>query len=167
MAKDAQIQVSPEEYRFLRRFFRRQVLPWVVGLALVAITAARLAVPEAAPGAALRIDEALARVAALEAENAALRTQVEGMGQRMPSGLERRIAAAENRLAAVERRPAAPARVAGDVAERVARVEERLASAAGSQETVTRSNLSRLRDLEERVDAIEGAPGSVPAAPLP
>ncbi|HZO09360.1 MAG TPA: hypothetical protein VFC77_08280 [Myxococcota bacterium] len=166
MARDASIQVSPEEYRFLRRFFRRQALPWVVGLALVAIAAARLAVPEVPRGVAPRIDEALARIATLERENAALRTELEGMGQRMPSGLERRIAAAESRLLAVER-PAAPDRDAGDVADRVARVEERLASTASAQETVTRSNLTRLRDLEARVDSIEGVPGSVPAAPMP
>jgi hypothetical protein len=165
MAQKPAIQVSPEEYRFLRRFFRRQALPWVVGLALVAIAAARMAVPDAAPGVALRIDEAMARIAALEAQNASLRTELEAMGQRMPGGLERRLAAAEGRIAAVERSPAAAG--GDDVAERVERMESRLASATSTQETVTRSNLSRLHDLEERMAAIEGVPASAPAAPMP
>jgi hypothetical protein len=166
MAQHAPIEVSPAEYRFLRRFFRRQALPWMLMLGLVAIAAARMAVPETAPGVALRIDEALARVAALEGQNATLRTEIAAMEQRMPGGLDRRLAAAEARLAALERRPGAPGADV-DVAERVSRVEERLATTASAQETVTRTNLSRLRDLESRVDAIEGAPGSVPAAPAP
>jgi len=167
MAENAPIQVSPAEYRFLRRFFRRHALPWVVVLGLVAVASARLAVPDSAPGVALRIDEALARIEALERQNAALRTEIAAMGQRMPGGLDRRLDAAEGRIATLERRPSAPGADGVDVAERVSRVEERLANAASNQEMVTRSNLSRLRDLESRVDAIEGVAGSVPAAPAP
>ena len=165
MAPKPVIQVSPEEYRFLRRFFRRQALPWVVGLALVATAAARMAVPDAAPGVALRIEEAMSRIAALEAQNASLRTELDAMDQRMPGGLERRLAGAEARIAAVERHPAEAG--GDDVAGRVERMESRLASATSSQETVARSNLARLRDLEQRMDAMEGAPASAPAAPMP
>ena len=166
MAQDAKIEVSPAEYRFLRRFFRRHALPWMLVIGLAAIAAARMAVPDTAPGVALRIDEALARIAALEGQNAALRTEIAAMGQRMPGGLDRRLAASEGRLAALERSPGAPG-ADEDVAERVSRVEERLANTSSAQELVTRSNLSRLRDLEARMDAIEAAPGSVPAAPAP
>ena len=167
MAQRAQIQVSPEEYRFLRRFFRRQALPWILGLVLVAVAAARMAVPAAAPGVALRLDEAMVRIEALEGQNAARRTEIEAMGQRTPSGVERRLASAEGRIAVIERRPAASERNPGDVAQRIARIEDRLASATTSQETVIRSNLSRLRDLEARMDSVEGVSGSVPAAPAP
>jgi len=167
MAQAAEIQVSPEERRFLRRFFRRQALPWMLALALLAVASARLAVPAAAPGVVLRLDEAMAKIEGLERQNAALRTEIESMGQRMPGGVERRLASAEGRITAIERRPAASGRDPGDVAQRVGRVEERLASATSAQETVTRSNLSRLRDLESRMDAIAGDAGSVPAAPAP
>jgi hypothetical protein len=167
MAQAKEIQVSPEEHRFLRRFFRRQALPWLVALALLAVASARLAVPAAAPGVLQRLDEAMAKIEALERQNAVLRTEVEAMGQHLPGSLERRLASAEERIAAMERRPAASGRDPGDVAERVARIEERLASTANAQETVTRSNLSRLRDLESRMDAIAGDAGSAPAAPAP
>jgi hypothetical protein len=167
MAKAAEIQVSREEHRFLRRFFRRQALPWMVALALVAVASARMAVPAMAPGVALRLDEAMAKIEALERQNAALRTEIEAMGQRMPASIERRLASAEGRIMAIERRPEASGRDPGDVAERVARVEDRLASATSAQETEVRSSLSRLRDLEARMDAIAGDSGSAPAAPAP
>ena len=167
MAQAKEIQVSPEEHRFLRRFFRRQALPWMVALALVAVASARLAVPAMAPGVALRLDEAMAKIEALERQNAALRTEIEAMGQRMPGAIERRLASAEGRIAVIERQPAASERDPADVAERIARVEDRLASATSAQETATRSSLSRLRDLEARMDAIAGDSGAAPAAPAP
>jgi hypothetical protein len=53
------------------------------------------------------------------------------------------------------------------VSSRVARLEERLASAAAAQDTITRSNLSRLKDLEARLLNMEGPNALVPAAPAP
>jgi hypothetical protein len=161
------IQVSPEEARFLRRFFRRHALPWVLVLGLVAIGAARWAVPAADPGLELRLAESLAAVEALRAENAALRTELDAIGQRVHPVIDRRLAAAEGRIAAIERRPAASEGGATGVAERLSRLEERLASTSSAHDTITRSNLTRLRDLESRMGALDGSASSLPAAPAP
>jgi hypothetical protein len=162
MAQNAEMQVTPEEARFLRRFFRRQALPWMLGLAVAAIAAARWAVPAADPGIERRLAESTAAIEALRAENAALRTHVEALGQRVQPAVDRRLAAAESRIAAIEKRPTASA---SGVAERVARLEDRLEAATSTHDTVTRSNLARLKELEARMGAFEGSP--LPAAPAP
>jgi hypothetical protein len=162
-----EMQVTQEEARFLRRFFRRQALPWMVALAVVAVVAARWAVPAADPGLELRVAESQALMEAIRAENAALRTELDAVSQRIQAAVDRRIGAAEGRIAAVEKRPVSRASDSSGVKDRVARLEERLASAASAQDTITRSNLSRLKDLEARVLNVEGSGALVPAAPAP
>ena len=164
----AEIQVSAEERRFLRRFFRRQALPWILILGVVAIGAARWAVPAADPGLELRLAESAAAIEALRAENAALRTEMDALGQRVQHpAVDRRLAAAEARIAAIEKRPGAQDAGASGVAERLSRLEERLMSTSSAHDTITRSNLTRLRDLEARMGAVEGVSPSAPAAPAP
>jgi len=163
----AVMQVTPEEARFLRRFFRRQALPWLVGIGVVAVATARWTVPAADPGLELSLAETQAVVEAVRAENAALRTELDAVGQRIQAAVDRRLGAAEGRIAAVEKRPSGRASDASGVSERVVRLEERLASATTAQDTVTRSNLSRLKDLEARMLNIEGVGATVPAAPAP
>jgi hypothetical protein len=162
-----EMQVTQEEARFLRRFFRRQALPWMLALGVVAVFAARWAVPAADPGLELRVAESQALMEAIRVENAALRTELDAVGQRIQAAVDRRIGAAEGRIAAVEKRPVSRASDSSGVSARVARLEERLASAATAQDTVTRSNLSRLKDLEARLLNIEGPGAMVPAAPAP
>ena len=77
-----EIQVSAEERRFLRRFFRREALPWILVLGVAAIGAARWAVPAAEPGLEMRLRESVAAIESLRAENAALRTEMDALGQR-------------------------------------------------------------------------------------
>ncbi len=166
MGQAAEMQVTPAEARFLRRFFRRQALPWILVLGVAAIGAARWAVPAADPGIELRLAESNAAIAELRAENAALRTELEAMGQRVAPVVERRLTAAESRIAAVEQRPIEPSRDASGMPELVARLEERFASTTGANDAVTRSNVARLKDLEARLSAIEGT-SPVPAAPAP
>jgi hypothetical protein len=163
----AEMQVTQEEARFLRRFFRRQALPWMLALGFVAVVAARWAVPAADPGLELRVAESQALMEAIRVENAALRTELDAVGQRIQAAVDRRISAAEGRIAAVEKRPVSRAGDSSSVKNRVARLEERLASAATAQDTITRSNLSRLKDLEARVLNVEGSGALVPAAPAP
>ena len=166
MAK-AEMQVTAEEARFLRRFFRRQALPWMVGLGAVAIAAARWAVPAADPEIELRLAESAAVIEAVRAENAALRTELDAMGQRIEAKVARRLDSAEERIAAVEKRkPERQGRSSGD-SERVARLEEKLANMIAAHDTVTRSNLSRLKELEARMQGVEGAGSAVPASPAP
>jgi hypothetical protein len=162
-----EMQVTQEEARFLRSFFRRQALPWMLALGVVAVVAARWAVPAADPGLELRVAESHALVEAVRAENAALRTELDAVSQRIQAAVDRRIGAAEGRIAAVEKRPASRASDSSGVSSRVARLEERLASAAAAQDTITRSNLSRLKDLEARLLNMEGPNALVPAAPAP
>ena len=163
----AEMQVTPEEARFLRRFFRRQALPWVVGIGVVAIAAARWAVPAADPGIELRLAETQAMLEAVRAENAAVRTELDAVGQRIQAAVDRRIVAAEGRIAAIEKRPAARSGDASRVTERLARLEERLVGATSAHDTVTRSSLSRLKDLEARMREVEGSRAVLPAAPAP
>jgi phosphoglycolate phosphatase-like HAD superfamily hydrolase len=167
MAQAAEIQVTPEEARFLRRFFRRQTLPWMVGLGAVAVAAARFAVPPTDPEIERRLGESVAAIEALRAENAALLTRLEAVGQRMPAELERWLAAAEKRLAAVERRPNPVVREVPDAEARLRRLEERLVAADSAQDTFARSNLARLKELEGRLASVEGAAPALPAAPAP
>ena len=167
MNQAAEMQVTPAEARFLRRFFRRQALPWILILGVVAIGAARWAVPPADPGIERRLAESSAAIAALRAENAALRTELEAMGQRIATAVDRRLAAAESRIAAMEKRPSATARDASGLPELVARLEGRLASTTNAHDTITRSNLARLEDLESRLGTLEGAAAPLPAAPSP
>lgn len=163
----AEMQVTQEEARFLRRFFRRQALPWMVVLAVVAIAAARWAVPAADPDTALRLAETQAMLEAVRAENAALRTELDAVGQRIEAAVDRRLVAAEGRIAAIEKRPAGRSADTSGMTERLARVEERLASATSAQDTLTRSSLSRLKDLEVRMLEVEGSGTAIPAAPAP
>jgi hypothetical protein len=166
MAQNAEMQVTPEEARFLRRFFRRQALPWLLGMVVAAIVAARWAVPAADPGIEQRLAESTAAIEALRAENAALRTQLDALGQRVQQpAVDRRLAAAEGRITALENLPRPAKGDGSEVAERVSRLEERLASATSATDTVTRSNLARLKDLESRMGALEGT--ALPAAPAP
>jgi hypothetical protein len=157
--------VSPEERRFLRRFFRRQALPWILFLGLVAVGAARWAVPAADPGLEMRLSQADAAIDAMRAENAALRTELAALGQRMHPAIERRLVAAEGRIAAIEKRPADAG--GSDVDARLARLEEKVATTTSAQDTITRSHLNRLRDLESRIGVVEGASPSFPASPEP
>src|SRR5262245_24343763 len=167
MGQAAEMQVTKEEARFLRRFFRRQALPWMLMLGVVAIGAARWAVPAADPGIELRLAETGAAIAALRKENALLRTELDAMGQRVAPAVERRLAGAESRISAMERRPGASAQGEYATADLVARLEERVASTTSAHDTITRSNLARLKDLEARMGALEGSAAPVPAAPLP
>jgi hypothetical protein len=166
-----EIQVSPEEARFLRRFFRLQALPWMVVIAVFSIFAARWSAPTVIGSAEMeqRLAETVASVDALRAENAALRAALAEEAQRAQAALDRRVGAVEGRVASVEKRSSGSGSRAGDdVAERVAKLEQRLAAASGEQDTLARSNLARLRDLEARLAGLEGPPGaSLPAAPAP
>jgi len=161
----AEMQVTREEARFLRRFFRRQALPWIMVLGVGAIGAARWAVPAADPGVEARLAEASAAITALRAENAALRTELEAMGQRVAPAIDRRLQAFEARIAAVETKRGG-ARDDSAMAE-VVRLEEQLASTTSAHDTITRSNLARLKDLEARMANLEGGSASLPAAPAP
>lgn len=163
----AEMQVTPEEARFLRRFFRRQAMPWIAGLGIVAIAAARWAVPAADPEIGRKLAETQAMLEAVRAENAELRTELEAVGQKIQAAVERRITAAEGRIAAVEKRPAARGSDTSGLGDRLARLEDRLAAANSAHDTVTRSSLTRLKDLEARMVELEGSGAAYPAAPAP
>lgn len=189
----AELQVTPEEERFLKRFFRRQLAPWLVlllGVSLAAGWWGRGGDDEAA-----REARTAAAMAQLRNENqrlleqiAALREQVEAGAQASPGDeLERRVEAArrnvrmiESRVtAALEQRIAAleaqqtreevappPDLAAWDVSailDRLYALETRQQE-GGVGAGVSPAAVSR---LEDRLAALEQRLPALPAAPAP
>ena len=159
-------QVTPEEARFLHRFVRRAVLPWIAGvgaLAGLALGAALSPAPPAVPVAAEPGAEATAAQAELRAEIDQLREELTALragagtatrekdrdAQRLRDDFEERLASLEASLAK-RPEPASP-------------------GAAGEPE-VSAGDLSSIRD---RVNNLElrlydlGRPAEAPAAPAP
>ena len=108
----AGIEVSPEEERYLKRFFRRQIFPWVGALLMISIT-----LSFAAGGGDTKAVEARtsAAVAQLRSENQELREEIEQLSARLQSGLvnqrrgtgnelERRVEDAEQSIRMIEAR---------------------------------------------------------------
>ena len=91
--RGGEIEVSPEEKRFLKRFFRRQALPWFALAVVIALTSAWTARDGGDDGA--REARMAAAVAQLRSENDQLREQLVALSQRMDSGLARRDGGAD------------------------------------------------------------------------
>jgi hypothetical protein len=155
-----EIEVTPEERRFLARFFRRQVWPWFAGAVAIAVACAfglRGAPPD---------DEALeartaAALAQLRSENERLRVAVVALESRVGEALaapgrqadelERRVEDAQRDLQAME------ARVAAALEERLAALESRVAAAPARPDAGARPS----------AEGWAPEPEAYPAAPLP
>jgi predicted RND superfamily exporter protein len=155
-----EIEVTPEERRFLERFFRRQVWPWFAGAVAIAVACAfglRGAPPD---------DEALevrtaAALAQLRSENERLRAAVAELEGRVGEALaapgrqgdelERRVEDARRDLQAME------ARVAAALEERLAALESRVAAAPARTDAAARPS----------AEGWAPEPEAYPAAPLP
>ena len=130
MSQAAEIEVSPEEERFLKRFFRRQAVPWF-GLAVVIALAAAWA-PRGGSDQALEI-RTNAAIAQLRSENQRFREQVVSLGAVLETGapadtreldeLERRVESAKQNVKMIE------ARVSAELDRRLDALESRSASA--------------------------------------
>jgi BMFP domain-containing protein YqiC len=89
--REGEVEITPEERRFLERFFRRQALPWALLLAVISVAGAVVptvrgalhARPDAGQALEVRTSAALAQ---LRGENEKLRQRVDALEQ----GLARR-----------------------------------------------------------------------------
>ena len=110
--RGGEIEVTPEEKRFLKRFFRRQLLPYLAILLLILATSAWWPSGEEATGALeARTSAALAQ---LRTENQRLRAELAALSERMDAGLsaqddganelERRVEDAKRSVRMIEAR---------------------------------------------------------------
>ncbi|MGI9590489.1 MAG: hypothetical protein ACR2P8_03900 [Myxococcota bacterium] len=132
-----EMEVTPEEARFLRRFFRRQFLPWAAALLVFSVASTVLL----GGGDAVEVEaRTSAAVAQLRSENQKLTAELEMISTRLEAGLARRESSAGNDL---ERRVEDAKRNVRMIEARIAaRLERRLdslearGSAAPSQATM-------------------------------
>jgi small-conductance mechanosensitive channel len=83
--RGGEMEVTPEEERFLKRFFRRQLLPYFAVLLVISLTSAWWPSEEEAAGALeARTSAALAQ---LRTENQRLRVALAALSERMDAGL--------------------------------------------------------------------------------
>jgi outer membrane murein-binding lipoprotein Lpp len=171
-----EIEVSPEEERFLKRFFRRQVMPWFAVAILIGVTAAW--------GMSGGSDEALevrvsAAIAQLRSENERLRHEVEarastaqaakGVDTREADELERRVESAKQNVRMIEARVTAELDRRLDALESRANAAPVMPTGGGSAEFPSDAAawdvsaiLERLYALEMRLDG-GGISGANPA----
>jgi uncharacterized coiled-coil protein SlyX len=133
--RGGEIEVSPEEERFLKRFFRRQALPWFALAVLIAVSSAWTLRDGGDDGA--REARIAAAVAQLRSESDQLKEQLVALSERMESGLSDRDGGADELERRVE-----------DARRSVRAIESRVTAA-----------------LERRLDALESQVASEAAAP--
>lgn len=106
------MEVTPEEARFLRGFFRRQLLPWAVGLVVISVTLSLALGDEDAVEVEARTSSAVAQ---LRSENQKLVAELERISARVETGLvarenesgndlERRVEDAKHSVRMIESR---------------------------------------------------------------
>jgi len=126
------MDVTPEEERFLKRFFRRQLLPYFAVLLVISVTSAWWPSEEEEAGALeARTSAALAQ---LRTENQRLRVALAALSERMDAGLsaqdngenelERRVEDAKRSVRMIE------ARVIAATERRLDNLESQLATGA-------------------------------------
>lgn len=180
-----EVEASPEEARFLRRFVRRTTLPWIAcvgALAGLALGVALAPPPPAplvaeAPGAAhssAALDKLRAELATLREEVTALRS-AEPAPSPLRDDIEPRLAKLEAELA--ERSAHAPqmadsasgAESAGElttIRDRLYNLETRLDSKEQERAALQKDVLARLYELERSVQSIR-VDDAGPASPAP
>lgn len=121
-----EIEVTPQERRFLKRFFRRQILPWALALTVISVTSAWWMGGEDPAQVEARAAAALAQ---LRTENQRLRAEFGALSERVQSvarsdrgdELEQRVEDAKRSVRLIE------SRVAAALEQRLDRLEARLA----------------------------------------
>jgi small-conductance mechanosensitive channel len=83
--RGGEIEVTPEEERFLKRFFRRQLLPYFAVLLVIWVTSAWW--PSEGKDAGALEARTSAALAQLRTENQRLRAELEALSERMDAGL--------------------------------------------------------------------------------
>jgi hypothetical protein len=90
-----EMEVTPEEARFLRGFFRRQFLPWAAGLVVISVTLSLALGDEDAVEVEVRTSSAVAQ---LRSENQKLVAEIEQISARLEAGLAARESESGNDL---------------------------------------------------------------------
>lgn len=181
MSDAGEFQITPEEERFLRAFFRRQAGRYLIALGALAIVSLASALAISRPGAPAA--ETLAEPStaaheldALRAEHERLRVELAELAERRErpaaasgewvarlGALEKRVATALGRIERVEQRarstagaaPAAPAAAADPDPAQAASVRERLYNLEARQESVESQHQVFQKDLLERMRELE------------
>jgi hypothetical protein len=185
----AELEVSPEEERFLRRFFRRELRPYLLLMAVIAVTAMWW---WPAGGDTARVQANAAKISGVRAEGERLRAEVAALAARLETKLtssdrggdelERRVRDARHSVRMIESRiTAALDRRLDDLESRVAKsgasrtsfgapppeaaswdvgaILDRLYNLEMRQENEKRSDVRRIARLEERLLRLEGQLG--------
>jgi small-conductance mechanosensitive channel len=140
--RGAEMEVTPEEKRFLKRFFRRQLLPYFAVLLVISVTSAWWPSEEEEAGALeARTSAALAQ---LRTENQRLKAALETLSERMDTGLsaednganelERQVEDAKRSVRMIE------ARVIAATERRLDTLESQLATGAPEPSRAAPSN---------------------------
>jgi cell division protein FtsB len=106
------MEVTPEEARFLRGFFRRQIMPWAVALLVISVTTSLLLGDTDTAEVEVRTSAAVAQ---LRSENQKLAAEIERLTSRLETGLaqaeseagndlERRLEDAKHNIRVIEAR---------------------------------------------------------------
>lgn len=189
------IVVSPEEERFLKRFFRRQMLPWALILLVIPVTAVWWLADDDGGAREARTSAALAQV---RTENQKLHAELAALTERVDTGLssdhgadelERRVEDAKQSVRMIEARVTAALERRLDVLEAggmhaaalpasglsapppdaaawdVSAILDRLY--ALEMQSGGGVSVRRVSSLEERIASLETIRGSLPAAPAP
>jgi small-conductance mechanosensitive channel len=122
-----EIEVTPEEERFLKRFFRRQLLPYIAVLLVIWVTSAWW--PSGGEEAGALEARTSAALAQLRTENQRLRVALEALSERMDAGLSEQDHGANE----LERRVEDAKRSVRMIEERVIAATERRLDALESQ----------------------------------
>jgi uncharacterized coiled-coil protein SlyX len=129
------IEVTPEEERFLKRFFRRHALPWFAAAVVIGVASAWGLSGGGDDGLEVRVSAALAQ---LRSENERLREQVSALAERRDSSAGAGVEGADDLEQRVE-----------NARRNVRMIEARVTAALDR----------RLDDLEARVAATPRRPG--------
>lgn len=172
-----EIEVSPEEERFLRRFFRRQVMPWFALAIVMAVAAAWGMRGESDQALEVRVSAAIAQ---LRSENERLGQQVEGLSGAAESAkgvdareadeLERRVESAKQNVRMIEARVTAELDRRLDALEAHANAAPAMPTGVGSGEFPSDAAAWDVSAILERLYALEmregggGNSGASPAA---
>ena len=160
---DSNLDVSPEEERFLRTAFRRFAWPYILA-SLIALGMGGAALwlvhgQEAVTADASESEALIAESASLRDALASLRDELDARGEQTGT-LVRRIDALDRGFAEVSAATSANLEARLDEAHRkIASLESRLAESAGD------GLGGRLAQLESRLERLEEAPAPAPASP--
>jgi len=141
------VEASPEEARFLRRFVRRTVLPWIAGVGALAGLALGVALSPHPPAVLVAAEPGVAHAPAALDE---IRAEI--------VDLRDELVALRSARSVASQRP-------GDFEPRLYDLERAVQSEAAARVDGLRTSEQRIERLELRLSTLE-APATAPASPV-